>query len=119
LLLLLIVKRDQSAPLASKSCVCGWRSDRDALFFPLNYGNSDICDLRFSTTDCKQREAAICPPDDAAVAAVRTLAEAGDDTAIQRLIPRQDTICREPFERAIATAFAQFSRQIRRFDQHV
>jgi hypothetical protein len=32
---------------------------------------------------------------------------------MQRLIPRQNAICREEFERALATAFTQFARQIR------
>jgi len=26
-------------------------------FYPLNYGNNDHCDFRFSTADCKQRTA--------------------------------------------------------------
>jgi hypothetical protein len=29
-------------------------------FYPLNYGNSDICDFRFSTADCKQRTSVVC-----------------------------------------------------------
>ena len=45
--------------------------------------------------------------------------DARNYTAIQRLILRQDAICRELFERAIATAFTQFARQIRRFDQRI
>jgi hypothetical protein len=70
---------------------------RKPLFCPLNYGNSDICDFRFSTADCKQRTSVVC----AEIASSYT----DNYTAIQRLIQRQDAICREPFERASATAF--------------
>ena len=45
--------------------------------------------------------------------------DARNYTAIQLLVLRQDAICRELFERAIATAFTQFARQIRRFDQRI
>jgi len=43
----------------------------------------------------------------------------GNYTAIQRLVLRQDAICREIFERAIATAFARFAREVCRFNQPV
>src|SRR6267143_2140048 len=82
-------------------------------FYPLNYGNSDICDVRFSIADCKQRTSVVC----AEIASV--LSYTGNYTAIQRLIPRQDAICRELFERATATAFTQFAGQIPRFDQPI
>jgi hypothetical protein len=47
------------------------------------------------------------------------LSRTGNYTAIQRLVSRQDAICRELFERAIATAFTQFARKVRRFDQRI
>ena len=56
-------------------------------FYPLNYGNSDICDFRFSTADCKQRASVVC----AEIASVSSYS--GNYAAIQRLILRQDAIC--------------------------
>jgi len=78
-------------------------------FYPLNYLNSDNSDCRVSIADYEQRERAACP----------YLRYTGDYTAIQFLVQRQYAICRELFERAIATAFAHFTRHIRRFDQRV
>src|SRR3954469_2095345 len=49
--------------------------------------------------------------------AASVLSYSGSYTAIQRLVLRQDAICREPFNRTFATAFAQVAREIRRFDQ--
>jgi hypothetical protein len=86
---------------------------RKPSFYPLNYGNNDICNFRFSTADCKQRTSVVC----AEIASVSSYT--GNYPAIQRLIPRQDAICREVFAGAIATAFTQFARQIRRFDQRI
>jgi hypothetical protein len=82
-------------------------------FYPLNYGNSDICDFRFSPANCKPRTSVVC----AEIALVSSYT--GNYTAIQRLIQRQDAICREVLERASAAAFTQFVRQIRRFDQRI
>ena len=78
------------------------------MFYPLNYGNNDICGFRFrigsllipvfdtesfrvfATTvgvaDCKQRTSVVC----AEIASVSSYT--GNYTAIQRLIQRQDTI---------------------------
>ncbi len=55
--------------------------------------------MRFSIADCKQHSA-VCSSD-------------ANYTAIQRFILRQNAICREEFERAIAIAFTRFARQIR------
>src|SRR6476646_3266715 len=60
---------------------------------------------------CSEIELLASPPD----ASCAT----GNYTAIQRLVLRQDAICRELFERAIATAFTQCARQIRRCDQRI
>jgi hypothetical protein len=72
---------------------------RKPSFYPLNYGNNDICDFRFATADCKQRTSVVCTE----IASV--LSHSGSYTTIQRLILRQNAICRESFDRAIATAF--------------
>src|SRR5258705_710980 len=66
---------------------------------------------------CKQHSA-VYPPDVAAIAR-QDLRLDGNYTAIQRLVLSQDAICREPFKRAIATAFTQFAHEIRRFDQRI
>ena len=39
--------------------------------------------------------------------------------AIQRLVSEEGAICRELSERATATAFTQFARQVRRFYQRI
>ena len=45
--------------------------------------------------------------------------EAADERDLLTCFERADAIRREAFKRAIATAFAQFARQIRRFDQRI
>jgi hypothetical protein len=88
-------------------------------FYPLNYGNSDNCDCRFSTANCKQRAHELLGRDCRNETAALVLSYTGSYTAIQRLVLRQDVICREAFERALAAAFTQFARQIGRFDQRI
>jgi hypothetical protein len=85
---------------------------RKLLFYPLNYGNSDICDFRFSTAIANSHKCCLrrdCTDGTAA----SVLSHTGNYPAIQSLVSRQDAICRELFERALATAFTQFARQIR------
>src|SRR5262245_56495841 len=87
-------------------------------FYPLNYGNNGSFDFRFAIADCKQQTDSrnrYCR--DCATAWM--LSRTGNYAAIQRLVLRQDAICRELFERAIATVITQFARQLRRLDQLV
>ena len=80
---------------------------RKSLFYPLNYGNSDNSDFRFSAADCKQPTTVVCA-EIASTGYDSVLNGTGNYTMVQRLVSRQDAICRELFERAIATAFAHF-----------
>ena len=42
-----------------------------------------------------------------------------DYALVQRFVLRENAICREVFESAMTTAFAELSRKSRRFDQRV
>ena len=99
-------------------------------FYPLSHGNNDDYDFRFAIADIGQRR---LPQTLFAVLRIEAggdrvtpVAYAGSQaalssiryyTAIQRLVSRQDAICRKLFERAITTVFAQGTSQFWRFDK--
>src|SRR5882724_6739926 len=76
--------------------------------------------FRFSNANCKSLTEGIRLPENSATTRQNAyLCEVASYTPIQRFVQRQDAICREFFERATATAFTQFTGQLRRFNQRI
>src|SRR6266480_2635296 len=76
--------------------------------------------FRFSNANCKSLTEGIRLPENSTTTRQNAyLCEVASYTTIQRFVQRQHAIRREFFERAIATAFTQFARQIRRLDQRI